>query len=307
MTLTRPLHDALYHYYCEFDAIALLQRFARADQVPSPDAVTNFLGVATPVAVFPPILTPLAGKIEGLPVPGNWHADVAEWAGALQAVERASGTFRIVELGCGWGCWLVNMGRAARDRGLSVDLIGIEGDRHHLDNAHAVLQRNGFSDRDFTLHHGVAGPKAGQAIFPNPDADQAAWGGEAIFYPDAETLAQAAEDSSVQILTCQTLADLSGAQPIDLLHIDIQGAEVDYVKGNMEGLQHYVRHVLIGTHSRVIEGQLMSHFSEAGWHLEMERPAVTPLKNGAPRTQIDGIQVWRNPQLNLTPAQETTA
>lgn len=294
----RPPHDALHHYSCEFDAYGLILSFAVVGQQPEPDLIRNFLGVKIPVKVYPPVLEAMKGQVEPVPEPGNWHADIAEWGGALRAVALAqNGLFRIVELGCGWGCWLVNTGAAARSRGLEVDLIGVEGDANHLDNAREVLEMNNFSEKDFRLNHGVAGPRSGKAIFPNPEKGSAAWGGEAIFYPDEARLAAAAQDPSVQVLDCLTLDVLSSGQVIDLLHIDIQGGETDYVRGNMDSIEQLVRRVLIGTHSRVIEGQLMEHFQKAGWRMEMERPVIAPLQAGNPVTLIDGVQMWANPAM----------
>lgn len=294
----RPLHEALYHYSCEYDAYGLILSFAVQGQKPDPDLIRNFLGVKIPVKVYPPVLEAMKGRVEPVPDPGNWHADIAEWGGALRAVAQArNGRFRIVELGCGWGCWLVNTGAAARSRGLEVDLIGVEGDANHLANAREVLEMNNFSERDFRLNHGVAGPRPGKAIFPKSEKGNAAWGGEAIFYPDEARLATAAQDPSVQVLDCLTLDMLSSGQVIDLLHIDIQGGETDYVRGNMASMEQLVRRVLIGTHSRVIEGQLMEHFQKAGWRMEMDRPVIAPLQAGVPVTRIDGVQMWANPAL----------
>ena len=299
MVAVRPRLEALYHYYCEYDAFGLILSFALKDQTPEPGMVKNFMGVKVPPSVYPPVLEALQGKIEPVPDPGNWHADISEWAAALLSVVRAKdGRYRIVELGCGWGCWLVNMGAAARARGLSVDLIGIEGDANHLINAREVLLLNGFSDEEFSLHHGIAAAKPGKAIFPNPEQGTAAWGGAAIFDPDRKTLAAAERDPAVQVLNCLTLETLSGAQVIDLLHIDIQGAETAYVRGNMASLDRLVRRVLIGTHSRIIEGELMSHFLQAGWVMEMDRPVIAPLYAGKPVTGIDGVQLWSNPKLS---------
>lgn len=295
MSAAHPPHEALYHYYCEFDACALLHRHARRDLTPVPEMVTNFLGVQIPPKVFPAILAPQQGTVEPLPDPGNWHADIAEWAAALLSVEQAETDYRIVELGCGWGCWLVNMGSAARARGLSVALIGIEGDRTHLRHAAEVLEINGFGPGEYSLHHGVAAAEPGVAIFPDPQAGAAGWGGAAVFSPDAATLARARSDPQVQVLDCLTLEDLSGGGPIDLLHIDIQGAEVDFVAGNLTQMAAHVRRVLIGTHSRVIEGRLIALLEEAGWQMEMERPAIMPLEGGRQRIAIDGVQMWRNP------------
>jgi FkbM family methyltransferase len=293
----RELHEALYHYYCEFDAISLMQSFNLTGQVSEQDFVKNFLGVRVPVFVYPSILANMSGGIEPIPDPGNWHADIAEWAGALLSVEKAKDQYRILELGCGWGCWLTNMGTAARKRGLSLDLIGIEGDSHHINNARKVLELNNFVDSQFTLHHGIAAATKGKAIFPNPEASATAWGGEAIFNPDAASLARAQTDGSVQVLDCYTLSNLCSEKIIDLLHIDIQGAEVDFVTGNMKEISQYVRRALIGTHSRIIEGQLMQHFIDAGWTLEIERPLIAPVIAGRPVTQIDGVQMWKNPNL----------
>ncbi len=292
-----PIHEALFHYYCEFDAVGLLHQFVVQGLAGEADVLTNFLGTRIPAKIHPEILTPMMGGVEGPPNPGNWHADIAEWAAALRAVDLAQDTFRIVELGCGWGCWLVNTGVAARTRGLSVDLIGIEGDSNHLDNAEETLAMNGFAPDAFQLHHGVAGPKRGQALFPNAAAGTAGWGGEAIFYPDRHTLDRAQSDPDVQVLNCLTLPDVAGDGRIDLLHIDIQGAEADYVAGSYDAISAQVKRVLIGTHSRAIEGRLSAFFLERNWRLEMDRPAIAPPLRGRPEIVIDGVQMWVNPSL----------
>lgn len=295
--MTQPGMNALYNYYCEFDAIDTLQRYADTTQQPEEGFVRNFLGVKVPPAVFPPILDPMSGLVEPIPDPGNWHADIAEWAAALRAVDGSGDMFRVIELGCGWGCWITNTGHAARKTGRSVDMIGIEGDSNHLKNAVLTLEANGFTDDTYTLFHGIAAGKPGQAIFPNPEAGSAAWGGEAIFSPDRKTLKRAQSDDSVQVLDCYTLGQLSKDNTVDLLHIDIQGAETEYVKGNIDDMDRLVRRVLIGTHGRVIEGQLQEFFLAHGWRMEMDRPTIAPLRDGVPVLGIDGVQLWANPKL----------
>ncbi len=289
--------DVLHYYYAEFDPPDLMQRYSEVSQVPEPGVVRNFLGVRVPPVVYPSILDAMAGTIEPIPNPGNWHADIAEWASALRAVDCAGDVFRVVELGCGWGCWMVNSGFAARKTGRRVELIGVEGDPNHLKNAVKTLEMNGFTSENYKLFHGVAAAQAGHAIFPNVQAGTAGWGAEAIFSPDADTLARAATDPDVQVLDCYTLEQLGMGNVIDLLHIDIQGAEVDYVAGNLDNMNTYVRRVLIGTHSRIIEGQLHDIFLKAGWRMEAERPAIAPIQNGVPITSIDGVHMWINPAL----------
>ena len=246
------------------------------------------------------------GKVEPRPAPGNWHADVAEWAGALRSVVQARDSYRIIEVGCGWGCWINNMGVAARAMDLKLDLIGIEADSDHLENARKTLELNGFAPDQYTLHHGVAGPRPGKAVFPKTTGDKISWGGKAVFYPSRRALAAYRKDPDWAILDCKPLSLLSEKQPVDLLHIDIQGAEVEYVTGNHTDMHQYVRRVLIGTHSRIIEGELMAFLGEKGWKLEIERPAILEINAQGTRVRIDGVQLWANPHLLQADRQTAT-
>lgn len=297
MLKASQIHGALNGWSGSFDAEALVAAFARTDQAPEPGVVLNFLGTRIPPSVHPSILEPMAGTVEQAPSPGNWHADIAEWGAALHSVSLAQGVYRIVELGCGWGCWITNMGVAARTRGLSVELIGIEGDAGHLSQARQVLEMNGIGPDEARLVHGVAAPRRGKAIFPVPERPGEDWGGAPVFDPIPSELAAAKADPRRVVLEAYTLDDLSSGQPIDLLHIDIQGGELDFVRGNAEQVEAHVKRVLIGTHSREIEGGLTAHFLARGWKLEMERPAINEIVEGRPEIRIDGVQMWVNPAL----------
>lgn len=292
----RPIHDVLYHYHCEFDALELIRRYHVQDQTPEPGIIRNFLGVRVKPIVHPDILTLRAGTVEGLPIPGNWHADIAEWAAALRSVEAARETYRILELGCGWGCWMTNMGVAARSRGKKVELIGIDADENHLRWAAGTLELNGFTGEHYRLVHGVAAAVTGSARFPRGSGAAANYGRSATILPGT-TEGEREDPSDATVLPCVTLAELSKQACLDLLHIDIQGAEAEFLSGSFAQVQTNVRRVLVGTHSRIIEGMLMSQFQQAGWWLEMERPVIAPLRGGKPVTYIDGVQLWANPQL----------
>lgn len=284
----------LHHYTADFDPEELINRFGLKDQIPQNGVVTNFIGVRIPPIVMPSMLTAMAGTIEGPPDPGTWHADIAEWGAAFWAVAAAGDTFRMVELGCGWGCWMTNTGVLAKRLGKAVDLVGIEGNPDHLANAKTVLRMNNFSEHEFTLVNGVAAPRAGTALFPIPDAESEDWGGEAIFYPKEKQRRKLLNGGRYRELRCHTLMDLAGSAILDLLHIDIQGAEVDFIQANLVDMQSVVRRVLVGTHSRQIEGLLTERFLAAGWSLEIDRPAISGIVSGCPMVQIDGVQMWRN-------------
>jgi len=94
------------------------------------------------------------------------------------------------------------------------------------------------------------------------------------------------------------LSEVIGSRErIDLLHMDIQGGEWDLVTRTLELLCEKVAYMVIGTHSRVLEGKLIDTLSTAGWLIEVERPAIISVDSGLPQTTADGVQGWKNPRL----------
>jgi hypothetical protein len=95
--------------------------------------------------------------------------------------------------------------------------------------------------------------------------------------------------------------ELRAAPSWDLVHIDIQGGELEICQSAIEELTARARHVVIGTHSRKIDGDLLELFFTAGWVLKNEKPAkfvfdprATSLEG---MTVLDGIQCWENPRV----------
>jgi hypothetical protein len=287
-----------FHYNAAFDAVAVMRRHAVPGLQAHPGYLTNFLGVLIDPKFFPSILESRAGQVEPVPIPANWHADIAEWGAALRAVDLASGRFTMVELGCGWGCWMNNTGAAARRAGLAVQLIGVEGDMGHIGFAREACETNGFRPSQVTLHHGIAAAAAGTALFPHQDSAGSSWGLEPIFNATAEQREMAVRSGRYDVLPMLSLEQVVAQHArIDLLHIDIQGSEADLVAACLSLLDQKVAYLLIGTHSRAIEGRLFDILLGAGWHLEIERPCLLHLTERAPLTHVDGVQGWRNPAL----------
>jgi hypothetical protein len=293
------LVNAFFQYKSTFDVEAVIRSHAAPHVEPHPEYLTNYVGVRVHPRYFPGILDGQGGQVEGCPIPCSWHACLAEWGGAFRAVDLARGKFTVIELGCGWGCWLNNTGTAARRRGLDVHLIGVEGDPGHIEFAREATAVNGFRPEQVTLYHGLAAATSGTALFPRQAQAGGSWGLEPIFSADEETRARALAIGSHDELTMFSIAQLSeGFERIDLLHVDIQGGEADLVAGSLDILQQKIAYMVIGTHSRQIEGQLLSTLLSAGWCLEVERAAVLAVDpNHGPVVVNDGVQCWRNRQL----------
>ena len=287
-----------FHYNSNFDPQAVMKNHEVSDLEPNAKYLTNFLGVLIDPKFFPQILDGRAGQVEPIPIPANWHADIAEWGATLRAVDLSGSSFTIIELGCGWGCWLNNTGAAARRSGRKPYLIGVEGDRGHIAFAREAYTANGFLDSQVTLHHGIAAAADGIDLFPRQEKSGIEWGLKPLLNAGIIDRAKAKLTGSHDELPMISLATASeGHERVDLLHMDIQGGEADLIEKSLPLLWEKVAYIVVGTHSREIEGRIFSCLRAAGWFLEIERPAILTLAGGIPEVTVDGVQGWRNTRL----------
>lgn len=292
MWVTR-VESRFWHYDARFDAIGLIRRHEDQQRTAVADHFVNYFGVAIPVKVFPNILQ--AG-VEGDTIPANWHADIAEFAAALRAVELSGENFNVVELGCGWGCWLNIAGTTARRSGRSVHLSGVEGDTDHIQYAREALHTNGFEPSQYNLYHGIAAATSGVALFPKQSGDN--WGLAPVFGVSEQQQNDAVSSGQYEALPMVALDSIEvPGNRIDLLHLDIQGGEADLVRSAIETLNARVAYMVIGTHSRQIEGELFDILLSEGWQLEIDRPAIYHINHNPPLISVDGVHGWRNPKL----------
>jgi len=275
----------------------LIGKYSLKNLAPKEGYLTNAFGVLVKPDYVPQMLSGRAGEVEGPPIPANWHADMAEFGAALRAVDLAKGSFTMMELGCGWGCWMNIAGVVAKRHGLKVHLIGVEGDEGHVGFAHEALRDNQFTPDEYTVYHGVAASSKGVALFPKQTAGSS-WGLEPVFDLEKSAADKMLATGSYFMAKQYTLMELAQNHArIDLLHVDIQGGEESLIPAAMPFLSEKVAYLLIGTHSREIEGVMFKHLLAAGFVLEIERPAVLSLDSGKPSLVVDGVHGWRNTRL----------
>lgn len=292
-----PDSDRFYFYSSRFDPIPLIERNCVEGLSPTPGLATNAFGVKIDPKYFPNLLAKAAGTVEPPPLPSNWHADIAEFGAVFRAIELSGPRFHMVELGCGWGCWMNISGVVAKRQGKVVHVTGVEGDVHHVGFARESLETNGFAPGEYTLRHGIATAEPGTALFPNHNAAGTHWGEAPLFNLSPEEASRHLADGRYIELPQVPLRDLATRlERIDLLHIDIQGGELDLVAQSLESLSRSVAYMMIGTHSRTIEGELIRMLTRAGWILDIERPAVLDIMRPLD-VRVDGVQGWLNPSL----------
>lgn len=258
----------------------------------------NFLGQKTdPGFGFP-------SSAAGLNFYPEINDEVFEWIAVLEAVLEARTNFTMLELGAGYGRWLVAAVCALRQKHPNVPfkLVAIEPEpahfcflrQHFTDNAidpdnHTLIQA-AVNDTGEPVHF-IAGHSTewyGQAIVPQ--------GYTQTGYPQARTI----QTPAVKLVNL-----LNSHEYIDLLDADIQGAEVPVITSSMQALTKTTRRAYISTHSADIHSTLAQAFHDAGWHqraLHGWRGENEPTRFG-PLTFIDGIQYWLNPHVG--PGDET--
>ena len=256
---------------------------------------TDFLGTRTRCAYLPPAYAGASGIVEGPPGTERFGLhEPSEWEGTLRSVLEAGSRFVAVELGAGWGPWLVASARAAQLRGITdIHLAGLEGASGHYGFLLQHFRDNGIDPAAHNLRHAVVGVEDGMARFPRLDIPSADWGAHADYDGDEPATEGFDEVPSVSLATL-----LAKLPPVDLLHCDVQGAEGDVLTAAADVLSSGVRRIVVGTHSRAIEDRLLACFGANGWVLEHESPCrFLQGPTGAVQLVADGTQVWRNARL----------
>lgn len=301
-----------YRGYTDED-LAVFQAIPVRRHRPEPGFVVDFLGARTRLSSLKPFRY-LDGKVLGLPVTfaDRFHAETVEWVGLMKSVLSARDHYVALELGAGWGPWLVGGAAAARSRGIAkIKLYGVEGDPTHFESMRQHFRDNGLDPGGPCLLQAAVGVAAGRARWPKVEHPEDDWGSRPLGAVD-----QAAEQSqggserdylgrqfdAHLIVEVVPIAGLLEREPVwDLVHIDVQGGELDLCRAAADLLNQRVRWLVIGTHSRKIDGDLLELLFQNGWVLENEKPSQLKFNPSAPTLEAmhwhDGTQVWRNPRL----------
>ncbi len=301
----QPMHRDTLRLYSHFgfdeSEIPVLERLVDPDAKAEPGFVTEQYGLRTRVANMWPEIQPFDGVLVGLPMPGNWHWGAGEWLALSRSVLSAEGgRYRVMELGAGWGPACVGGAVMARRHGIAdIAMTAVEGDAHHFGFLRQHLIDNGFDPDRHTLLEAAVGVRDGHAEFPETEAAATTYGnrpmdrdGDYLGRPIAHT----------RRVKMWSFRKLLRAEPLwDLVHVDVQGGEMDICRSARRELSARVARICLGTHSRKLDGDLFDLFWRLGWVLENEHPTRMVWAQGAKSQEAmnmaDGLQVWRNPRL----------
>jgi FkbM family methyltransferase len=291
--------------------------------IQTPEIDVDFIGTKTRRSF-------IAGMLGGAPTMGStqmvtpsyppFDEEYFEWVDVLETVETAADRYVMIELGAGYGRWSMRAAAALRRKpGCRFVCVAVEAEPVHFRWMLDHFRDNGVDPRDHELVWAAVGAQPGFVPFWVGEAD--AWYGQAMAsnsgapIPDLKVRRRlkarsalgrppvdAPTDKSVVWVPCVTLSDLLWPYPhVDLIDIDVQGAEVDVLTSAIELLNERVRRIHIGTHSTEIEERLRTLFSTHGWRSLNDYPCLRQAPT--PYGEIafgDGVQTWQNSRLDDT-------
>ena len=225
------------------------------------------------------------------------NEDLIGWVDLLNAVLDSSDLFTMFELGAGWGAWAARGATAAKSLGKRVRLVGVEAEPSHYEMMADHLSRNRLVPEEYQLIQAAVSGTEGEVPFFVGHAEE--WYGQCIA-PDFDARAQRdySEASVARVRSISLASILEDFERVDLIDMDVQGAEFDVLDAAAEALERRVRCVHVGTHNESVENALRDLFGTLGWECRHdygcrgshETPYGTIKFN-------DGVQTWLNPRL----------
>ncbi len=230
----------------------------------------DFLGIRTDPKFRPQFNPDPPGPLKtSYPPPHNAYFELVFVLESL-AAHSDSPRLTVIELGAGYGPWLVTAHRAEQlSTGRPVDLVGVEMVPQHYVWMREHLGNNGIDPEGHRLIHAAVSDSDGEALYqPEKDA-HFDFGQHVIARRSARPSAgrAPADDPLAPVwVPCIGLGGLlRDYDRVDLMHVDIQGEELRAIGSAMEEMCARVRRVIVATHSRRIHRELRRLLAGAGW------------------------------------------
>lgn len=246
----------------------------------------------------------------------GFNEEYFEWIDLLEAVVSASNQFTMIELGAGFGRWLVNAAAAlGLVKGPSYLLIGVEAEPTHFKWMQKHIQDNTIKETDCKLINAAVSDTDGFVKFYVGKPSECY--GQHIVHSHARSLLHRilkrikpvalkkildlktrAPATELEIKEVRSLSLNTLLQPltfIDLMDLDVGGSELVILESAEGQLNEKVKRIHIETHSTGIESGLRRLFKRLGWRNIFDYPCMS--KSPTPWGIIEfqgGVQSWIN-------------
>ncbi|SRR5712692_130780 len=262
--------------------------------------IVNFLGTLTRSSFWPQYKTiadsypPDRRVLSEYP---PFDEEYFEWIDLLEAIAAAEQHFTMIELGAGWARWAVNAGVALRHLGgIPYTCIAVEAEPTHFRWISQHIADNSLDPANFQLIEAAVAAVDGKVGF---HVGETQWGGPGNCYGQS-----IGGPTLVPAISLNTLLRPLGT--VNLIDLDVQGAELEILEAAAVELDKKVKRVHIGTHGRTVEEGLSSLFGRLGWECLRSFECASSVKTewGTISFQ-DGVQSWLNPAYSKEPVEVT--
>lgn len=274
----------------------------------------NYFGVVSP-AHYGPKAKPGRRRYD-LPEIGE---EYLEYVDILESVLDADGAYAMMEWGAGYGRWAGLAAGACRQRGVTDIRLGlVEAEPVHAAWLREHMAAVGLRDDQYRLYEVAMSGAAGETLFLTgmPDGTPAnnptEWYGQAMTPPSwpltqyqpngrdyhgRPELEHPSGWRGIKVPVAAASDILKDFDFVDLIDMDLQGAEADAVDECIDALDRKVRRLHIGTHAEDIEQRLKATLGAHGWILLRDLKFMGDTDTVFGRiTCNDGIQSWFNPR-----------
>jgi FkbM family methyltransferase len=218
--------------------------------------------------------------------------------------------FRVMELGAGYGPWLVTAHQAMeRLGGGPTKLVGVEMVPQYHRWMIQHLRNNGIDPRHHRLINAAVSDYEGQAVFDQElscDVDygqsirrrRPTGGRDAKVRTRSSDAADHGVDQGSISVPCVSLRRLlRECDHVDLLHLDVQGEELRVLRHALGELDQRVGRLLVATHSRRTHRALRRLLGDSGWHSVHDYRLRTRERTAFGDVQfLDGLLAYVNPR-----------
>jgi len=240
-----------------------------------------------------------------------------EWIDLLESVVSAKRSYTMIELGAGFGRWLVRAAQALRQyNGLPFHLVAVEAEPLHFQWLLLHFRDNNIDPSEHRLIHAAVTDHSGETLFyvgkRKVNAEAAAeWYGQSIATPKEvikdENYGEYCGFRLIKLrrgwesirVACVTLSEiLRDLKFVDLIDLDVQGEELKVISAAIEGTTQKVKRLHIETHSRETEVGLRELMSKFRWECTADYPCgSTSQTPWGPIRFTGGVQSWLNPRV----------
>jgi len=242
-----------------------------------------------------------------IPFPDNGqYGETIEYLGIMRAVQAANEKLTVYELGAGFAPWLVVAHTFSKNHSniKQIKLSAVESDEKRLELIKTNFRHNDIfelreSNRSIYLEiiHGAVSDRNGSISFAVDGMHD--WGGAVVEDLEQDYRRRGLCQVTVPAYTVERLIEKENE--VDLMHFDIQGSEFKSISTSITAINKKVKSLIVGTHSRQIESELLLLLRDNKWVLVYEKPCkfhhTMRDDNLLNTTYLDGTQFWINTRL----------